>query len=166
MLRVPITQLVQSVRSISYRDVRVDVGEQLNLIEQSTPTHMQSVVIQSEDEDAMAPSIPLQLEQIAQASPRATVIYIWSIVEQEVENVLQSLGKPIHLDESQKIRWLKKHKVLDTSLLKVFVDLKGLYEHVASESYVRVTPQEAMRYCELCQRIRMELTLKEKKHRS
>ncbi|MFK3937588.1 hypothetical protein ACI2JA_08750 [Alkalihalobacillus sp. NPDC078783] len=169
MLKVPITQLVQSIRSISYRDVRVDVGEQLHLIEQSTQANtMQAVSIQSEDDEGGDDSqpTPLQVEQIAYASPRAAVLYVWSIVEKETEDLLQAIGKSFHADEAQKIESLKKHRVLDTPILKMFVDLKKLYEHVAAEAYVQVTPSEALRYCELCERIRYQLTVNEKKHRS
>lgn len=165
MLKVPITQLVQSIRSISYRDVRVDVGEQLHLIEQSTPANIQTVLIQSDDleEDSSQP-IPLQVDHIAHASPRAAMLYIWSIVEKEVGDLLQS--KSIHPDEVQKMDSLKKHRVLDAPMLKMFVDLKTLYEHVAAEAYVQVTPSEALKYCELCERIRYYLTVNGKKHRA
>lgn len=78
MLKVPITQLVQSIRSISYRDVRVDVGEQLHLIEQSNPAHMQTVLIQSEEEEELEDPrpTPVHIEQIAHVSPRAAMLYI------------------------------------------------------------------------------------------
>ncbi|MEK4563313.1 hypothetical protein MKX54_01300 [Alkalihalobacillus sp. FSL R5-0424] len=166
MLKVPITQLVQSIRSISYRDVRVDVGEQLHLIEQSNPAHMQTVLIQSEEEEELEDPrpTPVHIEQIAHVSPRAAMLYIWSIVEKETGDLLQS--KSIHADEVQKIESLKKHRVLDAPLLKMFIDLKKLYEHVAAEAYVQVTPSDALRYCELCERIRYQLTINEKKHRN
>ncbi|MBM0066326.1 hypothetical protein [Alkalicoccobacillus gibsonii] len=168
MLKAPITQLVQSIRSISYRDVRIDVGEQLQLIEQSTQANtMQTVLIQSEEDDEVESPrpTPLPVEQIAHVSPRAAVLYVWSIVEKETEDLLQVISKSIHTDESQKLDSLKKHHVLDAPLLKMFVDLKKLYEHVAAEAYIQVTPSEALRYCELCERIRYQLTLNEKKHR-
>ncbi|WYP26774.1 hypothetical protein NSQ54_01255 [Alkalihalobacillus sp. FSL W8-0930] len=166
MLKVPITQLVQSIRSISYRDVRVDVGEQLHLIEQSNPAHMQTVLIQSEEEEELEDSkpTPVHIEQIAHVSPRAAMLYIWSIVEKETGDLLQN--KSIQSDEVQKVESLKKHRVLDAPILKMFIDLKKLYEHVAAEAYVQVTPSDALRYCELCERIRYQLTINEKKHRN
>lgn len=161
ILKAPITQLVQSIRSISYRDVRVDVGEQLRLIEQSTSANMQSVLIQSEEAEESHPA-PLQIEHIARTSPRAAVLYVWSIVEKETEDLLHAISKSTHTNEAQKIESLKKHHVLDAHLLKLFLELKKLYEHVAAESYVKVTPSEALKYCELCERIRYQLTVNEK----
>ncbi|MDQ0207430.1 hypothetical protein [Alkalicoccobacillus murimartini] len=157
LLKEHVIQVIYSIRRISYRNVRVDVGERLSEIEYQTETEAKSFVA----EGGVIPKakefdhLRIKMEEIAATSPRAAILYTWSVMEKELEQILGTFNVPN--DASNKMKSLKKNKLLDSKSWKLLNDLKGLYEDIEAGPSLPLTQSEAIRYCELCQRVLIKL---------
>ncbi|MCM2678049.1 hypothetical protein [Alkalicoccobacillus plakortidis] len=147
LLKEHVIQVIYSIRRISYRNVRVEVGERLNEMESETEATAKSLIAESEVnvEATGSHKLRIQMEEIAAASPRAAILYTWSVTEKELEK----------MDAFLKMKLLKKNK--DSKALKLLKRLKDLHNDIETGPSLKVSQTEAIRYCELCQRVLIKL---------
>ena len=149
LLKEHVIQVIYSIRRISYRNVRVEVGERLNEMESETEATAKSLIAESEVnvEATGSHKLRIQMEEIAAASPRAAILYTWSVTEKELEK----------MDAFLKMKLLKKNNLLDSKALKLLKRLKDLHNDIETGPSLKVSQTEAIRYCELCQRVLIKL---------
>ncbi|TSB47906.1 hypothetical protein [Alkalicoccobacillus porphyridii] len=151
-----LVQFIYSIRRVSFREVHVDVAERLTEMESSAGGQTRSLNAHEPAEGHVESMIRLtnQVDDIASFSPRAAILYTWSIVESSIYDIIKEQSSLNTGDITLYWKWLKKKKVLDRHTMKLLHNMHQLHEDVATKQGTHeVTPSDARRFCTLAQRI-------------
>lgn len=164
LFREHLVQFIYSIRRISFREVRVDVGDRLTEIESTTDGQALSLAHEPADKQPEGfKELQKQVEEVSAVCPKASILYTWAIVEKELRAIIEQ-----HSFLSNRLvsdwKWLKKKKVLDRHMIKLLYKLHHLHEDVATNQKAHeVTPTDAKRFFELAQAVLK--VIREKKER-
>lgn len=142
LLRAPLGRLVPLIRTLKYKDLQIDVGQELEAVKES----VEATADQSERKEKPTPAF----QQLAKIEPRAAVLSAWAPIELALRDLgvrhnVYKLGMPIYLLAEE----LSRAGILNSA---TFQALRGLMRirneamHLAPISY-----DEAISMGELCE---------------
>ncbi len=142
LLRDPLGKLVPLIRTLKYKDLQIDVGQELEAVKES----VEATADQPERKEKPKPAF----QQLAKIEPRAAVLSAWAPIELALRDLgvrhnVYKLGMPIYLLAEE----LSRADILNNA---TFQALRGLMRirneamHLAPISY-----DEAISMGELCE---------------
>jgi hypothetical protein len=159
--RVPISQVILSLKRIKYQDLELDFEKELAQLKSEVE---QVAIPQAEEpnrgrELPAATSLQSQIEQVASISPASAVALAWAAVDSELQKAIMRLAispdYPPHLSPLRHIELLKEQKLIDAEMYHILQRMRILRNKAAhmapGESCISV--EDAMEYSKLTMKV-------------
>ncbi len=147
ILRKAILDLLPRLTNLKVGDVQLQFGAELNALETGADA-------------AGLPEMPSELawntsqvQDMARISPRGMVMDAWRDLEENMRDAARATGQPEPKSLTGIIRLLQEAGTLGPNLVPLLSKLKGLHNMARHEQGVQVTPEQALEYTRLTQRI-------------
>ncbi|WPN24099.1 hypothetical protein [Pseudomonas marginalis] len=142
LLRAPLGKLVPLIRTLKYKDLQIDVGQELEAVKES----VESTADQPERKEKPTP----EFQQLAKIEPRAAVLSAWAPIELALRDLgvrhnVYKVGMPIYLLAEE----LSRAGILNNptyQALRGLMRIRNEAMHLAPISY-----DEAISMGELCE---------------
>ncbi|MCF5024701.1 hypothetical protein [Pseudomonas lurida] len=142
LLREPVGKLLPLIRTLKYKDLQIDVGQELEAVKES----VEAITDQPERKEKPTPAF----RQLAKIDPRAAVLSAWVPIELALRDLgtrhdVYKLGMPIYLLAEE----LSKAGILNGA---TFQALRGLMR-IRNEAmhFAPISYDEAISMGELCE---------------
>lgn len=150
LMRNPLANLLPLIRTLKYKDLQIDIGEQLEAVKEQ-------VGEESDTPAAPAEEPPLSFKALALADPRAAVLSAWIPVETELNEISEKLGLNNRRSPLMLIDALRREGVVDILTFETLDKLRRIRNsavHAAGES---VSFDDAISMAEMCQWVNAQL---------
>jgi hypothetical protein len=147
ILRKALLDLLPRLTNVKVGDVQLQFGAELSALEASADAA--GLPEMSPDSAWNA----AQAQEMARLSPRGMVIDVWKDLEENMHDAARATGKPESKSLMGAIRVLQEAGALGPDMLPLLSKLKGLENLARHEQGIQVTPEQALEYTRLAQRI-------------
>lgn len=162
LLRQPLAKLIPMIRSLKYKDLQIDLGEQLAVVQEN---------VEAAGEEPVKPSeqLPPSFQTLADIDPRAAILSAWLPVESKLNEIGEQLSRHPETD-------LRKGSIrLAVSDMDIVNSLwgKGLVDQVTVGAILRlrrirndavhlsekdITSQDALQMASMCDWVLTQLS--------
>ncbi|MDR9875913.1 DUF4145 domain-containing protein [Pseudomonas allii] len=150
LMRNPLSKLVPLIRTLKYKDLQIDIGEQLEAVRDQ-------VGAEGEELNLPIEAPPLSYKSLAQADPRAAVLSAWLPVETELYGIAAKLGISGKPSPLLLIRELERAGVLDQVTFDTLEKLRRIRNAAIHITEAEVTFDDAMNMADMCQWVKSQL---------
>ncbi|MGR0138941.1 MULTISPECIES: DUF4145 domain-containing protein [Pseudomonas] len=150
LMRNPLSKLVPLIRTLKYKDLQIDIGEQLEAVRDQVGQKGEELNLPIE-----AP--PLSYKSLAQADPRAAVLSAWLPVETELYEIAAKLGISGKPSPLLLIQELERAGVLDQVTFDTLDKLRRIRNSAIHITEAEVTFADAMNMADMCQWVKSQL---------
>ncbi len=168
VFKEPLRELLPGLRRLSYKGLVLEFERKLDQLEtkaeqahlpppQEVPTSAALGRVRE------VPLVELA-EMVAQVSPPAAVVETWRQLELAISNIFTRMGRPEPRSWVITRLILKHEGILSQSAMSVLQDLRALRNH-AVHAGLELTPEQAIQYAVLAQRLIEALRAKGKEHK-
>ncbi|MGY2361502.1 DUF4145 domain-containing protein [Pseudomonas azotoformans] len=143
LMRAPLGKLLPLIRTLKYKDLQIDIGEQLEAVREK-------VGAEGEAPDVASEEPPLSFKKLAQADPRAAILSAWIPVEIELNEIAKKIHVETRRGAMDLIGVLRRHGILDRLTSETLDQLRRIRNtavHVTEES---VSFDDAIHMAEMC----------------
>lgn len=161
VFRVPISQVVLSLKRLKYQDLELDFEKKLAELK----TEVDQVALPTEGTEnkelSASASLQTQIEQISLISPASAVILAWNSIESELQKTVMRLATsadyPPNLSAPEHIQFLKRHNLIAAEMYDVLQKMWGLRNQAVhttmAEPGIYIYVADALEYSELTTKI-------------
>ncbi|GEM_PF-508344 len=150
LMRNPLSKLVPLIRTLKYKDLHIDIGEQLEAVRDQVGQKGEELNLPIEDP-------PLSYKSLAQADPRAAVLSAWLPVETELYEIAAKLGISGKPSPLLLIQELERAGVLDQVTFDTLDKLRRIRNSAIHITEAEVTFADAMNMADMCQWVKSQL---------
>ena len=144
LMRNPLAKLIPLIRTLKYKDLQIDIGEQLNAVREQVDA--ESVVPAEASEEP-----PSSFKSLAQENPRAAILSAWLPVEKELDELSNKNGLDRRLPPMGQLRDLYKKRVIDQLTYQTLNNLRRVRNTASHVTSTNVDFDDAMNMAEMCQ---------------
>ncbi|WP_177325204.1 hypothetical protein [Pseudomonas umsongensis] len=156
LMRNPLAKLIPLIRTLKYKDLQIDIGEQLEAVREQ-------VGAEGETPEIVTQEPPLSFQSLAKADPRAAVLSAWIPVEIELNDIARKMGFeassairrpmiPINM-----IRYLFEQNLVDRLTYETLEKLRRIRNTAVHVTEASVTFEDAINMADMCQWVNGQL---------
>ncbi|HEJ6164781.1 TPA: hypothetical protein SL829_002110 [Pseudomonas aeruginosa] len=149
LLRQPLAKLIPLIRTLKYKELQIDLGEQLQKV--------RAEVEATTDELTPDASGLASFKSVAETDPRAAILSAWFPVERELRDMANKADLPPTAQVSRIIFELINKGVLDDNIGNTLLSTNRIRNDAAHLTGPDVDLEQALSMEELCRRLAVQL---------
>lgn len=150
LMRKPLTSLMPLIRTLKYKGLQIDIGEQLDAVRDQVGQEGEVLNLPAEEP-------PLSYMSLAKIDPRAAVLSAWLPVETELYDIAAKLGISGKPSPMLLLNSLDRAGVLDRVTFDTLDKLRKIRNSAIHVTESEVTFEDAMNMADMCQWVKGQL---------
>ncbi len=149
LLRKPITKLIPQIRTFKYKDLHVDLGEQLEEVKEA----VKKDAVDDQNPIPSSPPLPAQPDvlSLARLDPRAAILSSWIDVERALRALALKAGISFNSTPMSTASELHAADWIDELAFTTLRDLRRIRNEAAHITTRDISYEEAVSMAEMCQ---------------
>ena len=159
ILRNPLSELIKKTKNVLYKDLQIDFGEDLQIIESEAENIPSEHLNDTEIVDAH--NTNFDLYDIADISPNQSIVEAWRSVECSAKKLIKMYRPDTDFDVETPFRKMQnilyRGNIIDKQSTSVFKKLRQLRNKVVHAEGYELSPDQAKKYVDLALKLRSYL---------
>ncbi|MBK5415033.1 DUF4145 domain-containing protein [Pseudomonas sp. TH31] len=143
LMRNPLAKLIPLIRTLKYKDLQIDIGEQLEAVREQVDAKGETPEIATQEP-------PLSFQSLAKADPRAAVLSAWIPVETELNDISRKMGMDLRSSTIRILAALYQANVLDELTFNTLQKLRHIRNTAVHVTEAGVTFEDAINMADMC----------------